>query len=148
MEKGCLKQGFPTGVEMGVQSGRWGSLLSTGRSAFPEGQPPWSSPRLRGGCGLPFSFSCGGKALSPPLGHRPSPSRAAPPALFVRPQESGHFGAQQFDEGPGEHLFGLLGCVLEVVLGVCQHVKEGLDQLLVLQGKGRLGEAKGWGAGG
>lgn len=54
-------------------------------------------------------------------------------ALFVGPQEPGHFGTQQLDEGPREHLLGLLGCVLEVVLGVRQHVEEGLDEFLVLQ---------------
>lgn len=84
-----------------------------------------------------LGFCSGGQggSPSPPPGHRPSPSRAATPALFVRPQEPGHFGAQQFDEGPWEHLLGLLGCVLEVVLGMGQHVEESLDQLLVLQGK-------------
>lgn len=67
---------------------------------------------------------------------------AASALLFVGPQESGHFGAQQFDEGAREHLLGLLGRVLEVVLGVCQHVEEGLDQLLVLQDRaGRPSQA-------
>ena len=81
----------------------------------------------------PSGFRRGGKALSPPrLGTGPSPSWAAPRALFVGPQESGHFGAQQLDEGPWEHLLGLLGCVLEIVLGVCQHIEQGLDELFVL----------------
>lgn len=53
-------------------------------------------------------------------------------ALFVGPQEAGDFGAEQLDEGAGQHLLVLL-CVLEVVLGVCQHVKERFDQLLVLE---------------
>lgn len=54
-------------------------------------------------------------------------------ALFVGPQEAGDFGAEQLDEGFGQHLLVLL-CVLEVVLRVGQHLKEGLDELLVLQG--------------
>lgn len=82
--------------------------------------------------GAAFSFDCGGEELSPPR-VAGTPSRAAAPVLFVGSQEPGHLGAQQFDEGPWEHLLGLLGCVLEVVLGVRQHVEEGLDQLLVLQ---------------
>lgn len=53
-------------------------------------------------------------------------------ALFVGPQEAGHFGAEQLDEGFWQHLLVLL-CVLEVVLGMSQHLKEGLDELLVLQ---------------
>lgn len=77
----------------------------------------------------PFGFCRGGKA-------RGGPQAGQLPALFVGPQESGHFGAQQLDEGPREHLLGLLGCVLEVVLGVRQHVEEGLDELLVLQDTG------------
>lgn len=56
--------------------------------------------------------------------------------LFVRPQKSGNFGAQQPNEGSGEHLSWLLGCVLEVVLWMCQHVKQCFYQLLVL-GKGK-----------
>ena len=53
-------------------------------------------------------------------------------ALFVGPQEAGNFGAEQLDEGFGQHLLVLL-CVLEVVLGVGQHLEEGLNELLVLQ---------------
>lgn len=53
-------------------------------------------------------------------------------ALFVRPQEAGNFGAEQLDERFWQHLLVFL-CVLEVVLGVGQHLKEGLDELLVLQ---------------
>ena len=78
-----------------------------------------------------------GSLLALPLGTRAIPKPGAAAALFVRPQEPGHFGAQQFDEGPREHLLGLLGCVLEVVLGVSQHVEEGLDQLLVLKDTAR-----------
>lgn len=52
---------------------------------------------------------------------------------FVRPQEPGHFGTEQSDEGPWKHLPGFLGCVLEIVLGVGQDVKQGLDQLLILK---------------
>lgn len=52
--------------------------------------------------------------------------------LFVGPQEAGNFGAEQLDEGFWQHLLVLL-CVFEVVLGVSQHFKEGLDELLVLQ---------------
>lgn len=52
-------------------------------------------------------------------------------ALFVGPQEAGNFGAEQLDEGFWQHLL-VLFCVLEVVLGVGQHLKEGLDELLVL----------------
>lgn len=53
--------------------------------------------------------------------------------LFVRPQEPGDFGTQQLDEGAREHLFGLLCCVLEVVLGVRKDIKQGFYQLLVLE---------------
>ena len=52
--------------------------------------------------------------------------------LFVGPQEAGNFGAEQLNEGFWQHLLVLL-CVLEIVLGVSQHLKEGLDELLVLQ---------------
>lgn len=52
--------------------------------------------------------------------------------LFVGPQEAGNFGAEQLDEGFWQHLLVLL-CVFEVVLGVSQHFKEGLDEFLVLQ---------------
>lgn len=52
--------------------------------------------------------------------------------LFVGPQETGNFGAEQLDEGFWQHLFVLL-CVLEVVLGMGQYLKESLDELLVLQ---------------
>lgn len=61
------------------------------------------------------------------------PGAAGRGGLFVRPEEAGDFGAQEFDEGAGQHLLVLL-CVLEVVLGVCQHVEESFDELLVLQG--------------
>lgn len=54
-------------------------------------------------------------------------------ALFVRPKEPGDFGAQKLDEGAREHLFGLLRCVPEVVLGMSKNIKEGFYQLLVLQ---------------
>ena len=70
-------------------------------------------------------------------------------ALFVGPQEAGNFGAEQLDEGFWQHLL-VLFCVLEVVLGVRQHVKEGLDQLLVLQDRARpsvRGLWPGWGGG-
>lgn len=53
-------------------------------------------------------------------------------ALFIGPQEAGNFGAEQLDEGFGQHLLVLLR-VLEVVLGVGQHLEEGLNELLVLQ---------------
>jgi len=53
-------------------------------------------------------------------------------ALFVGPQEAGNFGAEQLDEGFWQHLL-VLFCVLEVVLGVGQHLEEGLNELLVLQ---------------
>lgn len=56
---------------------------------------------------------------------------SGPQALFVRPQEAGDLGAQQLDEGLRQHLLVLL-CVLEVVLGVGQDLKEGLDKLLIL----------------
>lgn len=55
------------------------------------------------------------------------------PGLFVRPKEPGDFGAQQLDEGAGEHLFGLLRCVPEVVLGMSKYIKQGFYQLLVLE---------------
>lgn len=57
----------------------------------------------------------------------------SPGGLFVRPQEPGDFGTQQLDEGAREHLFGLLCCVLEVVLGVRKDIKQGFYQLLVLE---------------
>lgn len=53
--------------------------------------------------------------------------------LFVGPEEAGDFGAEEFDEGAGQHLL-VFFRVLEVVLGVRQHVKESFDQLLVLWG--------------
>lgn len=53
--------------------------------------------------------------------------------LFVRPEKAGDFGAEEFNEGPWQHLLMLL-CVLEIVLRVSQHIKESLDQLLVLWG--------------
>lgn len=83
----------------------------------------------------PSSSCCRGKAHSPPPWFPLSPNRTAG-WLFVGPQEPRHFGTQQFDEGPREHLLGFLGCVFEVVLWVCQYVEEGLDQLLVLQDMG------------
>lgn len=52
--------------------------------------------------------------------------------LFVGPQEAGDLGAEQLDEGLRQHLLVFL-CVLEVVLGVGQYLKEGLDELLVLE---------------
>lgn len=94
------------------------------------------SQAVWGARGSAFGFDCGRALPSPGSRH---PSRAAVPALLVGPQEAGHLGAQQFDEGARKHLLGLLGCVLEVVLGVRQHVEEGLDQLLVLQDTARPG---------
>lgn len=55
------------------------------------------------------------------------------PALFVGPKEPGDFGAQQLDEGAREHLFGLLRRVPEVVLGMSKYIKQGFNQLLVLE---------------
>lgn len=52
---------------------------------------------------------------------------------FVRSQKPGHFGTQQSDEGSWKHLPGLLGCVLEIVLGMGQDIKQCLDQLLILK---------------
>lgn len=52
---------------------------------------------------------------------------------FVRPQKPCHFGAQQSYERSWKHLSGLLGCVLEIVLGVCQDIKQSLDQFLILK---------------
>lgn len=57
---------------------------------------------------------------------------------FVRPQKPGHFGAQQSDEGLWKHLPGLLDCVLEIVLGVGQDIKQRLDQFLILKRTGLL----------
>ena len=54
-------------------------------------------------------------------------------ASFVRPQKPGHFGTEQSDEGSWKDLPGLLGRVLEIVLGVSQDIKQRLDQLLVLK---------------
>lgn len=129
-DKGCYKQCSPGGS---AGSGGWAGLClgtvwpSTGWSALPEGQPHGHAEAL-----APLSFCWGrARALPHPLGMLPA--GAGGTALFVGPQEPGHLGAQQFDEGAWEHLFGLLGRVLEVVLGVRQHVEECLDQLLVLQ---------------
>lgn len=52
---------------------------------------------------------------------------------FVRPQKPGHFGTQQSDERSWKHLPGLLGRVLEIVLGVGQDIKQRLDQFLILK---------------
>lgn len=52
---------------------------------------------------------------------------------LVWPQEPGHFGTEQSDEGSWKHLPGFLGCVLEIVLGVGQDVKQSLDQFLILK---------------
>lgn len=46
-------------------------------------------------------------------------------SLAVWSQEPGHFGPQQLDEGAREHLFGLCTCVLKVILGVGEYVKQG-----------------------
>lgn len=62
---------------------------------------------------------------------RGGPGRRGHRRLFVRPEEAGDFGAQEFDEGAGQHLLVLLR-VLEVVLGVRQHIEESFDELLVL----------------
>lgn len=52
---------------------------------------------------------------------------------FVRPQKPGHFGTEQSDERSWKHLPGLLGRVLEIVLGVGQDIKQCLDQFLILK---------------
>lgn len=52
---------------------------------------------------------------------------------FVRSQKPGHFGTQQSDERSWKHLPGLLGRVLEIVLGMGQDIKQCLDQLLILE---------------
>lgn len=134
-DTGCPKQGIAAGAAAGGGQLGWGlwacSCPPRAGQRFRKGSHHGGLPWQRGG---PWS-GCGQG--------RPAPKQAAAPALLVGPQESGHFGAQQLDEGPREHLLGLLGCVLEVVLGVRQHVEEGLDQLLVLQGKAGRGEAEG-----
>ena len=53
-------------------------------------------------------------------------------------QEGGDFAADEADEGARQHLVGLPGGVLEVVVGVSQHVKKSLNQLFILR------EAKRW----
>lgn len=69
-----------------------------------------------------------------PPAHRPNAVLSGTWAdSFVRPQKPGHFGTQQSDEGSWKHLPGLLGCVLEIVLGVGQDIKESLDQFLILK---------------
>lgn len=150
-QKGCLEQCSPT--RAGLEEGSWAGLSAWTWSRhppagqqFPKGRRHGGSQASVGGArGSVFGFDCGGALPSPGSRH---PSRAAVPALLVGPQEPGHLGAQQFDEGARKHLLGLLGRVLEVVLGVCQHVKEGLDQLLVLQNTARpsvRGLWPGWG---
>lgn len=85
----------------------------------------------------------GRHAPLPPGSHYPQAGQLD--WLFVGPQESRHFGTQQFDKGPREHLLGFLGCVFEVVLWVRQHIEEGLDQLLVLQDmETTVGQGAGW----
>lgn len=54
--------------------------------------------------------------------------------LFIRPEKTRDFGAEKFDERARQHLLMLL-CVFKVVLWMSQHIKECLDQFLVLQGK-------------
>lgn len=69
-----------------------------------------------------------------PPAHRQNVSPRVPWAgSLVRPQEPGHFGTQQSDEGSWKHLPGFLGCVLEIVLGVGQDIKQSLDQFLILK---------------
>lgn len=136
-EKVALSNVFPLGQRPEEWSWAGGSAWVWSRppqagQGFQKGSHHSDFPRQRGNMEAVeprLSFCSGGQggSPSPPPGHWPSPSRAATPALFVRPQEPGHFGAQQFDEGPWEHLLGLLGCVLEVVLGMGQHVEESLD---------------------
>ena len=52
--------------------------------------------------------------------------------LLVGSEEGGDFAADEADEGAGEHLFGVAGRVLVVVIRVGQHLKQSLYQLLIL----------------
>lgn len=63
---------------------------------------------------------------------RSADSEASLVVLLVRLQESRDFAPYEADEGAGEHLVGLPSGVLEVVVGVSQHVKKSLNQFFVL----------------
>lgn len=122
----CSGPGSPPGC--GLTPTGW----STGWSMFPKGRRCGDFPGQRGGPQSRLLASpVEGRRAPLPMGIPGHPRAGQLPALFVGPQEPGNFGAQQLDEGPREHLLGLLGCVLEVVLGVRQHIEEGLDEFLV-----------------
>lgn len=141
-------RGLPLGA--GSEEGSPAGVSAWTRSRPPRAGQRFLQSRCHGGfqgnaeAREPLSLLLrGAGAPSPgPAGH---PQAGSSAGLFVGPQEPGHLGTQQFDEGPREHLLGLLGRVLEVVLRMRQDVEEGLDQLLVLQD--RRGWRRGAGAG-
>lgn len=50
----------------------------------------------------------------------------------LRTKESEDFGTQEAYEGLGEHFSGFLGCVVEEVLWMSQHIEQSLHKFLVL----------------
>lgn len=64
-------------------------------------------------------------------------SRSDATFLLVRPQERGDFAADEADEGARQHLVGLPSGVLEVVVGVSEHVEQSLNQFFILRGEER-----------
>lgn len=50
----------------------------------------------------------------------------------LRTKESEDFGTQETNEGFWEHFSGFLGCVVEEVLRMSQHIEQGLHEFLVL----------------
>lgn len=118
----------------------------------PEHPPPAGGTALRGAAEKSWGDICGARGGGPAgaeqrkekIGKEKEGRRGFPwlrgglgaagaRVLFVRPEEAGDFGAEEFDEGAGQHLLVFLR-VLEVVLGVRQHVEESFDELLVLWG--------------
>lgn len=58
--------------------------------------------------------------------------------LFIRSQKPGDFRTQKPNKRPWKHLPGFLRCVLEVVLWMCQNIKQCLYQFLILKEQGRF----------
>lgn len=62
----------------------------------------------------------------------------------LRTEESEDFGTQETDEGFWEHFSGFLGCVVEEVLWVSQHIEQGLHEFLVLGKKNKRSRSSEW----